>query len=139
MSADTQNRHYTIVIADDDIVMCSLLYVYCTNAGRTDISAFANGADALTCVNQLETLDLLVTDLVMPKMRGDALIPEVRKKFPEVQVILVSCGNNDGFKRAEEIAHDLNASFYKKPITNVTGFIKKVQSMLSNNELYNHR
>ncbi len=97
-------------------------------AGGTDISEFANGYDACNHVNQLEYLHLLVTDLVMPKMRGDELIPKVRERFPKVPIVLVSGGNDDALKSAKDIAYQLSVRFYEKPITNISGFIETIRN-----------
>jgi len=49
----------------------------------------ANGEDALSLIMELEP-DVLITDIVMPKFDGLALIEKTRTVFPELAVIVLS-------------------------------------------------
>ena len=81
----------TILIVDDDrsaldVVMRALdgyrLY-------------FARDADeGLRMARHLVSLDLLVTDYLMPSMTGDELIGRVREKRPSLKVLIVT-GHSD--------------------------------------------
>lgn len=49
----------------------------------------ANGSQALACLESQE-VDLVITDLVMPKMDGIDFVQRLRKIRPDVPVIVVS-------------------------------------------------
>ena len=53
-----------------------------------------SGAEALTTM-QLSVPDLVVTDLMMPEMDGLQLVTEVRERFPQVPVILITAHGSE--------------------------------------------
>ena len=76
----------------------------------------ANAGNALNVVqDQLNTLDLLLTDVVMPEMSGVELAEQVAMRRPELPVLYMS-----GFTR-DEVLHDARnnrpAQFLQKPFS----------------------
>lgn len=53
------------------------------------VATATNGEDALAAI-QLEPIDLLLTDIRMPKMDGLSLIEQAKKANPDLKVILIS-------------------------------------------------
>ena len=54
----------------------------------------SNGSEALSCMH-LSVPDLLITDLMMPEMDGLELVTEVRDRFPQVPVILITAHGSE--------------------------------------------
>ena len=59
-------------------------------------------------------IDIIITDLSMPKMNGIDMIKEIKLFNPEVKVICVSGHNESEFTKK---AKELNSSFIIKPIS----------------------
>jgi CheY-like chemotaxis protein len=53
-----------------------------------------SGTEALTSM-QLSLPDLLITDLIMPQMDGLQLVTEVRERYPQVPVILITAHGSE--------------------------------------------
>jgi CheY-like chemotaxis protein len=70
-----------ILVVEDDLEL-RLFYQLALIEHGHDVSAVANGAEALEAVSP--EIDLVVTDLTMPEMPGDKLISELRAR-PEYQ------------------------------------------------------
>jgi two-component system, cell cycle sensor histidine kinase and response regulator CckA len=90
-----------------------------------------SGEAALEVIEQLDgKLDLLVSDVVMPEMDGPALLGEVRKRFPdlEIKVILVSGYAEESVRK--EIEDDRSVEFLAKPYT-LAQINSKVKEVLS--------
>jgi two-component system, cell cycle sensor histidine kinase and response regulator CckA len=49
-----------------------------------------NGAEALDAAARAGRVDLVVSDIMMPVMKGPELATRLRDRFPDIQVILVS-------------------------------------------------
>ena len=49
-----------------------------------------DGEEALEVLDR-EKIDLVVTDIAMPLMDGIELIREIRRKYPDIYVIVLSC------------------------------------------------
>ncbi len=73
-----------------------------------------------------ETVDLLITDVVMPKMDGPGLIKEVREIHPDMKVIFISGYTEDAFRK--RLGHDSDIHFLAKPFTlkQLAGKVKEV-------------
>jgi len=76
-----------IMVVDDDTEMCSLLYDVLSEAGHVVESA-DDGREALKRFS--DQIDLMITDLELPEMKGLELMHEVKKKQPGVSVIIIT-------------------------------------------------
>ena len=79
-----------ILVVDDNEMIRYLLERSLRSAGHRVRSA-ANGVDALALCGMMR-FDVLLTDLNMPMMKGDALIAQVREIQPGMRCILMSAG-----------------------------------------------
>ncbi len=82
----------TILIADDSESIREMLQISFTEAGYQVISS-KNGEEALVKLNEHnDDIDLVVTDLHMPKMDGISLIKEIRKndKFNGLPILFLT-------------------------------------------------
>lgn len=80
------------LLADDDFLVRSYLKMLSSweKAGFEITADVRDGEEALEVLNQ-EKIDLVVTDIAMPLMDGIELIREIRKKYPDIYVIVLSC------------------------------------------------
>jgi CheY-like chemotaxis protein len=75
-----------ILIAEDDADMRELLEEILSDVGYETITA-ANGRFALRHVeNEQEQIDLVLTDVQMPELKGDELLAKVRQTRAETPV-----------------------------------------------------
>jgi CheY-like chemotaxis protein len=79
----------TILVAEDEPGIRDLISLTLQDAGYTVLEA-PDGREALLIFSQLPAgikIDLLLTDLMMPHMRGDELATEVSRLFPETKIL----------------------------------------------------
>ncbi len=80
----------TILLVEDDDAARELLPEYLESRGYRVLAA-ATAKEALNLVEQERApIDLLLTDLGLPDMRGTALADEIRRRRPALRVIFVS-------------------------------------------------
>jgi len=77
-----------VLVVEDDQAMLSLLQEELGDAGF-DVLTAANAQDALDQVHH-RAVDAVVTDLVMPGIRGDELLRQLRATLPEVPVVIMT-------------------------------------------------
>lgn len=77
-----------ILLVDDEELLREGVQEMLEMQGFSVISA-ANGELALACVKE-QDIDLIITDLVMPKMDGIDFVQQLRMINPDVPVIVVS-------------------------------------------------
>jgi two-component system cell cycle sensor histidine kinase/response regulator CckA len=81
----------TILLAEDELAVRMLACRVLREQGYTVIEA-ANGDEALQIAHARGglTIDLLLTDIVMPKMGGPALAEELTALYPAIKVLFIS-------------------------------------------------
>ncbi len=105
----------TILLVEDEDMVRELSCRVLRERGYTVLVA-RSGAEALALMAQHgERINLLLTDIVMPQMGGQALAQQLQKKYPDLRVLYMS-----GY--AQENAGTLDAlslerNFIQKPFT----------------------
>jgi DNA-binding response OmpR family regulator len=90
-----------ILVADDDRHLAELLRATLDEAGFEAVSAHSGLAAA--ALIEREDFDLLVLDVLMPGMSGDAIADLVRGLKPDVPVLLMTGDSGDQFVRGGEL------------------------------------
>ncbi len=87
-------RHATILLVEDEAVVSGLVEAVLTREGFKIVTA-ANGVEALELIEKLDLEpDLLLTDVIMPKMGGPELAKRLAETMPDLK-ILYSSGYTD--------------------------------------------
>jgi CheY-like chemotaxis protein len=107
-----------LCVDDEKVVLKSLKTQLKSAFGNTYVYELAeNPADALELIDEFNdddtTIILIVSDWLMPGMKGDEFLIRVHKKFPKiVKVMLTGQADEDAVKRAFEEA-DLHRCLHK--------------------------
>jgi two-component system cell cycle sensor histidine kinase/response regulator CckA len=101
-------RDATVVLMVDDEPAQRQLFAFALRREGYHVLEARNGAEALDLAAQAGRVDLVVSDVVMPVMKGPEMVQRLRERFPDVQVLFVS-----GFLMTEDLAQ--NASMMQKP------------------------
>lgn len=106
--------HETMFIVEDDIIVRTVAVMVLKKQGYRVLEA-TNGLEALDIAKSEDTIDLLLTDIVMPLMSGRRLAEEFNKIHPETKIVYASGYTDDTIVRAE-IQQEARA-FIQKPFT----------------------
>lgn len=82
-----------ILIVDDDKEIVQLLEIYARNEGYEPVTA-SNGKDAITKLNTMPDISLVILDLMMPEMNGMDVIRQVRKDS-SIPILVLSAKTAD--------------------------------------------
>ena len=108
----TPEQKTHLVVVDDDQDIQDLICAYFKPKGY-EVACYNNAEDALTC-DQIETWDVLLTDLLLPQMTGLELTLALKALRPTLPIILISVS------KSSEIAIEAVASgaydFLVKPL-----------------------
>ncbi|NVN91943.1 MAG: PAS domain S-box protein [Desulfuromonadales bacterium] len=121
----------TILLAEDDETVRELHCMILEEAGYTIIEA-EDGQDALDkfLIHQTE-VDILVTDVIMPKIDGKHLYEEIRKIRSEMKVLMMSGYTNDVFVERGILEDEYN--FLAKPVM-PSDLLKTLRNILDNQQ-----
>ena len=88
-----ENRNYTILVADDELINVQVLTNYLSMQNYTIAQAF-DGQEALDAFKEAEP-DLILLDVMMPKMSGYEVCRKIRELRPahELPIVLVTAKN----------------------------------------------
>ena len=81
---------YRIVIAEDHTILREGLRALLTSSPDFEIVGEAeDGREAIRCVEKLKP-NLILTDLSMPRMTGMDAIREIKRRFPETKILVLT-------------------------------------------------
>jgi CheY-like chemotaxis protein len=78
------------LIVDDSVIDRLLVTRIVEKHYKADITYAVDGEDALRCLEYDGEIDLILTDLQMPKLDGLGLLAAVRERFPLIPVIILT-------------------------------------------------
>lgn len=125
-AADLTGGERILLVEDEDAVRLFSVRAL-REKGYTVLEA-ASGDDALEIIDRGERFDLLVTDVVMPKMDGPTLSKKIRDRGIEVKTIFISGYTEDTFRK--NLGHDAKIHFLAKPFS-LKDLATKVKDVLS--------
>lgn len=89
----------TIVVADDDLEYREIVRALLgpMSDTMTIVGEAADGEEALALVRR-ERPDIVITDLMMPRLNGVELTRRIRRELPETKIILMSSFPEDAYR-----------------------------------------
>jgi CheY-like chemotaxis protein len=84
---------YQILVVDDEPTVCKAIQMMLKYFGH-EVQVAGGGAVALA-VFETRPFDLVITDYLMPEMRGDQLVTHIRQRRPDQRIILATAFAED--------------------------------------------
>ena len=103
-----------VLVAEDEQAVRRLAVRTLRACGYTVYEA-PNGVAALELATSLPTLDLVLSDVVMPGMVGPALVQELQRLRPGVRYLFMSGYTSDELERHKAVA--CNVPLFEKPFS----------------------
>ena len=122
---DLTGQGLVLLVEDEDAVRAFATRAL-RNKGYTVIEA-NSGEQALSLpAEQLDRVEVLVTDVVMPNMDGPTLAEHMRQRRPDLKILFISGYAEDALRRS--LANADNVSFLPKPfsLSQLAGKLKDV-------------
>jgi DNA-binding response OmpR family regulator len=117
-----------ILIIDDDPQILNMLGQTLKREGHEVLEAL-DGKEGLKLYRENPT-ELVITDLIMPEKEGIETIMELQRDFPDVKIIAISGGGDNGADQYLSIARMLGVErTFAKPIER-SELLKAVRELL---------
>ncbi len=78
-----------ILVVDDEVDFAEMLSLRLKEVGEIVMSVH-NGQDCLKTLEEKDNIDIVILDIKMPGMDGIEVLKEIKKKFPLVEVIMLT-------------------------------------------------
>lgn len=101
----------SVLLIDDDSDILELLQDICKVAKRPYYSA-RNGKEALDLIKDHKDIELIISDMFMPKMSGEELIINLQNQKRKIKTILSSGSSKESFS---DILKRKDVEFLQKP------------------------
>ena len=112
-SQTTVRGHGSILLVEDEVSILRLTNKMLNYLGYDVVSA-SSPAEALKIAAQIDQVDLLITDIIMPEMTGDDLAMQLTKQWPGLRCLFMSGYTTDLVEhRGLSVGH----RFMHKPFT----------------------
>ena len=82
------NKSLTVLLVEDNGFERSTISDFLVGSGMT-VDTVANGREALNIISG-NHYDLVITDIIMPEMNGIEMLRHLRKKLPNLPVIIIT-------------------------------------------------
>lgn len=100
----SEEQQISILLVDDEEGIRVLFKFLLEDIGH-NVTAVGNGEDAFNLLkDEVNSFDLLISDLQMPKLGGEALFKKIHEEIPESRrpkIICVTGGKLEGSKEME--------------------------------------
>lgn len=117
----------TLLLVDDNTEVLDMLSGVLQDLGYSVLTA-VNGRDGLDVLSNHESdIDLIITDMIMPVMGGQAMAVNVRQRYPDLPILFITGFAFDA--EACDITTMPHCDYVQKPFT-MKGITDKIHEML---------
>jgi DNA-binding NtrC family response regulator len=95
-----------VLVVDDEQKMCEFLELVLSQDGHQVLAA-TSGEQALDIIKSNPDLDVIVTDLMMPKITGMEVLEEAKRMLPDTPVIMIT-----GYSTVENAVQAMKAGAF---------------------------
>lgn len=115
-----------VLVVDDEESILTFAQQVFSRAGY-DVAVATDAAEALRLVEAESAFDLFVLDVVMPRMSGDELARQLRRRDPDARILYFTGHSDWLFSKRHALWN--NEAFLEKPVS-VNGLLEAASLLL---------
>jgi len=117
----------TVLLLEDDLMVRNMVRSVLQDTGFTVVEAAAPEEALRYCAEHSARIDVLLTDVVMPRMSGREVAEQLRAQFPHLKVLYMSGYTDDAVVRHGVL--NAEAHFIQKPFS-LASLTRKLREVL---------
>ncbi|MBN2373495.1 response regulator [bacterium] len=103
---------FTVLTVDDESMICEMIGSFLESKGYA-VKTALSGEAAMNVIDQ-GVPDLILLDMIMPGMGGDAILKEIKSHYKDLPVIMVTAVTDE--KKALKLLEEGASDYITKPI-----------------------
>jgi two-component system chemotaxis response regulator CheY len=123
-------KQKNVLVVDDVASIRTFIRIILENANYNVCEA-ANGEEGIEIYKKLGNIDLIITDIYMPKKTGLELIVELREGNKDIGIIVLSDGGKNNFSNELDVCEALGATYFIKKDLIKDGLLHLVDKVFS--------
>lgn len=120
-----------ILVVDDVASIRTFIRVILEDANYNVFEA-SNGEEGIEEYKKLGNIDLIITDIYMPKKSGLELVVELREEYKDINIIVISDGGEKKFSNELSVCEALGATYFMDKDLIIDELIKLVNKIFAN-------
>ncbi|BCZ47184.1 two-component system response regulator [Clostridium gelidum] len=126
------NEKQKNVLVVDDIASIRTFIRLILEAENYNVFEASNGEEGIEVYKKLGNIDLIITDIYMPKKSGLELVVELREEYKDINVIVISDGGKNNFSNELGVCEALGATYFIEKDLIIDELIKLVNKVFTN-------
>lgn len=120
------------VLVVEDIVSIRNFIRLILEAQNYNVFEASNGEEGIEVYKKIGNIDLIITDIYMPKKSGLELVVELREEYKDINVIVISDGGKNNFSNELGVCEALGATYFIDKDLIIDELVKLVNKVFSN-------
>jgi len=134
MQQQSGSKKATILVVDDEYEIREMISDYLRDEEGYTVFDAENGAKALEILADNSHIDMVLSDINMPEMKGFDLLREVKERYPSIKRILITAYNVEDYLELA-LKYDIGNIFVKTTPFNFNE-LSSVLDKLLNNDIF---
>lgn len=126
----SDKKNITILVVDDEPEIRELITDFLQEVGGYTVVTAENGRDALDNVLAAKPVDLVLSDINMPIMKGFELLREVKRLYPAIKRVLITAYNVEEYLEMA-MEHDVGNIIVKTVPFNFNELLAVVNNLVT--------
>jgi len=126
------NEKQKNVLVVDDIASIRNFIRIILEAENYNVFEASNGEEGIEVYKKLGNIDLIITDIYMPKKSGLELVVELREEYKDINVIVISDGGKNNFSNKLGVCEALGATYFIEKDLIIDELIELVNKVFTN-------
>ncbi len=106
-------KQKNILVVDDIASIRTFIRIILEDANYNVCEA-SNGEEGIEVYKKSGNIDLIITDIYMPKKSGLELVVELREEYKDINIIVLSDGGKNNFSNELDVCEALGAAYFIK-------------------------
>ena len=119
-----------ILVTDDTASVRTFIRLLLEEANY-EVCEACDGQEGIEVYKRLGDIDLIITDIYMPKKSGLELVVELAEEYKSIKIIVLSDGGKNNFSNELGVCEALGATYFIKKDLIKDELVKLVKEVLS--------